>query len=103
MPRHLWSGTACFVGLFATVLIGQTTQTPPSSSTVSVVGCLQRNDNSGTLDATIPEETATPETAPALANSNEPAPGFQLAAATPLRAAPDPKALTVYALEGSDS
>jgi hypothetical protein len=48
-------------------LDGQNEKVPPA--TVSVVGCLQRNDNSGTLGTTIPERTATPETAPTLAIS----------------------------------
>jgi hypothetical protein len=78
-------------------------QTDKAQRSVSVVGCLQRNDNSGTLDSTIPESTATPETAPKLANSGEPAPGFQLAGATPLKSSGKLAAPAVYVLNGSDA
>src|SRR2546430_14355939 len=98
-----WYGTVCVVvGILVTPLSGQSGKDAPNGS-VSVIGCLQRNDNSGTLGTTIPESAATPESAPTRANSGEPAPGFQLAAATPLQPARDPKALTVYVLNGSEA
>jgi hypothetical protein len=98
--RHgrFYGAVGVIVWMFGVALIGQ-----GASGSVSVTGCLQRNDNSGTLDTTIPESTATPETAPTLANSGEPAPGYQLAAATPLDTARDPTTLTVYVLNGSDA
>jgi hypothetical protein len=40
----------CLVWLFVALPSGQGTQVPLNGS-VSVVGCLQRNDNSGTLDS----------------------------------------------------
>src|SRR5262245_53984437 len=51
-------------------------------STMMVVGCVQRTEQSGTLGTTIPERTASPENAGTLANSGEPANGFILAGAT---------------------
>jgi len=89
-----------FVSLLGAALGAQSDK---PTGPVSVTGCLQRNDNSGTLDSTIPESTATPETAPVLANSGEPAPGFQLAGATPLPGSPKSAPLTVYVLNGSEA
>jgi hypothetical protein len=101
--QQRWYGAVCVVvGILVTPISGQTDKAA-SNRSVTVVGCLQRNDNSGTLGTTIPESAATPESAPTRANSGEPAPGFQLAAATPLRPSRNPKALTVYVLNGSDA
>ena len=101
MDRHRYA-IVCLVGIVAASVSGQS-NTAAANGSVAVVGCLQRNDNSGTLGTTIPESAATPETAPTRANSGEPAPGFQLAAATPLQPSRNPTALTVYVLNGSEA
>jgi hypothetical protein len=53
------------------------------SNSITVTGCVQRVDESGTLGTTIPERTATPEQAGVRANLGEPGPGFMLTDATP--------------------
>jgi hypothetical protein len=55
----------------------------PASAQVTVTGCVQRVDESGSLDTTIPERTPTPEQAGVRANLGEPGPGFMLTDATP--------------------
>jgi hypothetical protein len=61
--------------------------TDAPGSTVTLVGCVQRTDQPGTLGTTIPERTAaTPEQAGVLANLGEPGRGFILADATPASA-----------------
>jgi hypothetical protein len=52
------------------------------SGTVTVTGCVQRIDDSGSLGTTIPERTPTPEQAGVVANRGEPGPGFMLTDAT---------------------
>jgi hypothetical protein len=52
------------------------------SGTVTVIGCIQRIDDSGRLGTTIPERTPTPEQAGAVANRGEPGTGFILTDAT---------------------
>jgi hypothetical protein len=98
-----WYGLVCVVVSIVVTPLGGQSGRRASSGSVTVTGCLQRNENSGTLGTTIPERAATPESAPTQANSGEPAPGFQLAGATPLQPSRDPKALTVYVLDGSDA
>src|SRR5438128_12660468 len=46
------------------------------SGTITVTGCVQRVDDSGSLGPTIPERTPTPEQAGAVANPGEPGTGF---------------------------
>jgi hypothetical protein len=54
------------------------------SGTITVTGCVQRIDDSGSLGTTIPERTPTPEHAGAVANRGQPGTGFILTdAATP--------------------
>ena len=72
-------------GLFAVAtfvcsagLVAQNRATDVNSSTATIVGCVQRVDQSGTLGTTIPERAATPESAGVLANLGEPGPGFLL-------------------------
>ena len=48
------------------------------SGVVTVIGCVQRIDESGSLGKTIPERTPTPEQAGVAANRGEPGPGFML-------------------------
>ena len=60
-------------------LVAQERPTDSNTSTATVVGCVQRVDQSGTLSTTIPERAATPESAGVLANLGEPGPGFLLA------------------------
>jgi hypothetical protein len=80
MRRHFQVGVflattvLCPIGLSA-----QERAVDTNSSTMMVVGCVQRTEHSGTLGTTIPERTASPENAGILANSGEPAPGFVLA------------------------
>jgi hypothetical protein len=52
------------------------------SATVTVIGCIQRIDDSGSLGTTIPERMPTPEQAGAVANRGEPGTGFILTDAT---------------------
>ena len=52
------------------------------SGTVTVTGCVQRVDDSGSPGTTIPERTPTPEQAGAVANRGEPGTGFILTDAT---------------------
>ena len=52
------------------------------SGVVTVIGCVQRIDESGSLGTTIPERTPTPEQAGVAANRGEPGPGFMLTDAT---------------------
>jgi hypothetical protein len=52
------------------------------SGPVTVTGCVQRIDESGSLGTTIPERTPTPEQAGVAANRGEPATGFMLTDAT---------------------
>jgi hypothetical protein len=73
-------------GLFAATavacpiaLAAQDRPVDSNQSTMMVVGCVQRTEQSGTLGTTIPERTASPENAGTLANSGEPANGFVLA------------------------
>ena len=83
MRRHVQAGLflaatfLCSAGLGAQ---GRATDANSSanSSTATIVGCVQRVDQSGTLGTTIPERAATPESAGVLANLGEPGPGFLL-------------------------
>ncbi len=52
------------------------------SASITVTGCVQRVDESGTLGTT-PERTSTPEQAGVRATLGEPGPGFMLTDATP--------------------
>jgi hypothetical protein len=54
-----------------------------ASTRIMVTGCVQRIDESGSLDTTIPERTPTPEQAGVRANLGEPGSGFMLTDATP--------------------
>jgi hypothetical protein len=84
MPWCIRIGVLLAMVATATVTFSaQDPSTPAPSATVSVVGCVQRIDESGSLDTTIPERTASPEQAGVRANSGEPAPGFMLTDATP--------------------
>jgi hypothetical protein len=75
----------------AASLAGQDARQPNTSpSTITVVGCLQRADRSGSLEGARPGTAATPEQAGIQANANEPAAGFLLTDATPLPGKPDP-------------
>ena len=55
----------------------------PASAPVTVTGCVQRLDESGSLGTTIPERTPTPDQAGVPANPGEPGSGFILTDATP--------------------
>jgi hypothetical protein len=55
-------------------------------STVTITGCVQRMDESGSLGTTIPERTPTPEQAGVAANAGEPGYGFMLTDAQPATA-----------------
>ena len=55
----------------------------PAASAVTITGCVQRMDESGSLGTTIPERTPAPEQAGAAANSGEPGYGFLLVDAAP--------------------
>jgi hypothetical protein len=108
MRRHIHAGilaataVACSSGLAA-----QERAVGTNSSTVVVVGCVQRTEHSGTLGTTIPERAATPENAGVLANLGEPAPGFLLAAAVDAPAGSKPAAKNElpkrYVLVGNDT
>lgn len=78
MRRHLPPALVA-VALMCSAGFAQDRPADPNNSTLMVVGCVQRTEQSGTLGTTIPARTATPETAGILANSGEPAPGFILA------------------------
>jgi len=54
--------------------------------TVTITGCVQRMDESGSLGTTIPERTPAPEQAGVAANAGEPGYGFMLTDAQPARA-----------------
>src|SRR5437588_844486 len=57
------------------------TQTQPSSGpagTLTIIGCLQPAERSGSLGGTVLGTSATPDTAPVDANLSEPAPGYVL-------------------------
>jgi hypothetical protein len=84
MARRLRTGVLVAIAATATTtLAGQDPSTAEPSGTVTVVGCVQRIDESGSLDTTIPERTPTPEQVGVAANSGEPAAGFMLTDATP--------------------
>ena len=73
---------ALFAATFVGCPVAVAAQDRPAdsdSSTIMVVGCVQRTEQSGTLGTTIPERTASPENAGTLANAGEPATGFVLA------------------------
>jgi hypothetical protein len=84
MARHLRSGVLVAIAAMATMTYAAQDPSPAgSSATVTVVGCVQRIDESGSLDTTIPERTPSPEQTGVGANSGEPASGFMLTDATP--------------------
>jgi hypothetical protein len=58
---------------------------PPDAraAAITVTGCVQRLDESGSLGTTIPDRTPTPEQAGVRANLGEPGSGFMLTDATP--------------------
>jgi hypothetical protein len=88
MHRRIESAMSfVFMLLAGTWAMAQDRATDAPGSTVTVVGCVQRTEQSGTLGTTIPERTAaTPEQAGVLANLGEPGRGFILADATPVSA-----------------
>src|SRR5437588_2535730 len=88
MRPNAWTGVSVAI---ATFVAGLSAQSPRAtqSSTITVVGCLERRTDSGTLAGTAVGTSATPETAGARANSSEPAPGFALTDATPARGSAD--------------
>ena len=71
------------------------TDTP--GSTTTVVGCIQRTDQPGTLGATIPERNAAPEPVGTAGNLGEPGPGFVLIEAS---SATTPKRFILFGSEG---
>jgi hypothetical protein len=79
------------------------------SGMVTIIGCVQRIDESGSLGTTIPERTPTPEQAGVAANRGEPGAGFMLADATsaknpkPPRGAGTNTAAVRYILLGDES
>jgi hypothetical protein len=81
MRRHIQAGL--FVATTVLCSVAVVAQDRPveanDPSTMMVVGCVQRTEQSGTLGTTIPERAASPENAGTLANSGEPANGFILA------------------------
>jgi hypothetical protein len=88
MKRAIQAGVLVITAILcSSALIAQERPAAANSSSVTVVGCMQRTEQSGTLGTTIPERAATPENAGVLANSGEPGRGFVLAGAMP--AAPD--------------
>ena len=71
---------------FVSVSVSPATQQradAPSSNTVTITGCVQRMDESGSLGTTIPERTPPPEQAGVAANSGEPGNAFMLVDAVP--------------------
>jgi hypothetical protein len=64
-------------------LVAQDRTSGAGSASITVTGCVQRVDESGTLGTTIPERTPTPEQAGVRANLGEPGSGFMLTDATP--------------------
>jgi len=79
MKRHIQAGVFLATTVCPIALNAQDRAVDANSSTMMVVGCVQRTEQSGTLGTTIPERTASPENAGTLANSGEPAAGFVLA------------------------
>ena len=71
------------------------TDTP--GSTTTVVGCIQRTDQPGTLGATIPERNATSEPVGTAGNLGEPGPGLVLIEAS---SATTPKRFILFGSEG---
>jgi hypothetical protein len=83
---HALSGLAvCIAGVISASGSAASQEPPagPASGKVTVTGCVQRIDESGSLDTTIPERTPTPEQAGVRANLGEPGSGFMLTDATP--------------------
>jgi hypothetical protein len=71
------------IGTLATgSVVAQDRPSRAGSASITVTGCVQRVDESGTL-GTIPERTSTPEPAGGRATLGEPGPGFMLTDATP--------------------
>jgi hypothetical protein len=85
------SAGAVALSLVASLAAQDGRQSNTSPSAVTVVGCLQRADRSGSLEGSRPGTAAAPEQAGIQANANEPAPGFLLTDATPLPGMPRPR------------
>jgi hypothetical protein len=84
MTRRIQMPAAMIAAVAAAAsLTAQQRPADAPSSTVTVTGCVQRIDESGSLGTTIPERTPTPEQAGIAANSGEPGLGFMLVAAAP--------------------
>src|SRR5262245_17075215 len=80
MSRHIHN-ILVVVALMCSTAVAQDRPTDADSATMMVTGCVQRTEQPGTLGATIPGRTATPENVGSLANAGEPAQGFILAGA----------------------
>jgi hypothetical protein len=90
--------TLLAVALLSAQVIAQTT-TP--SSSIAVIGCVSRAVQTGSLTGAPGVPPATPETAPALANSQEPTGQLVLEGAKPADARGNQAAKTVtYVLDG---
>jgi len=74
----------------------------PAADTVSVRGCVERAQRDGSLAITATVTTATPNTAPAEANSGELVNAFRLKDATPV-GVKEANDRTEYALQGQGS
>jgi hypothetical protein len=82
--RRNLAGTFLLVATVGGASIAAAQREPDTAgSTTTVVGCVQRTDQPGTLGTTIPERTATPEPSGIAANLGEPGPGFILINAMP--------------------
>jgi len=82
MSHHRWAETLSIVLVLGCAVAAQGDRSASTANPVTVVGCLQRIGQSGTLGTTASGAAARPEEAGKLANSQEPAPGYMLAQAT---------------------
>ena len=79
---HVSAVMTCFVAVSASSAARQRADAP-SSGMVTITGCVQGMDESGSLGTTIPERTPPPEQAGVAANSGEPGNAFMLVDAVP--------------------
>ena len=82
MSRQRWGSTLAIASVLSCAVAAQRDRGASTANPRTVVGCLQRIEQSGTLGTTASGTATRPEEAGKLANSQEPAPGYMLADAT---------------------
>lgn len=92
--------TATILAFAASVSLSA--QTPPTSTSITVTGCVAAVQRDGSTGPKATGPQATPESAPFEANNPEPTNRFQLVDAT-TTPAPDKAKPTTYALRGQET